>query len=124
MPSTEHEWHDTDQHKQRSDPEPAEGGETTGHKEADPDHGDRELGREQNQSLEEDPTLLPAGEPGRDGGLIGVIDATAVPDGPADARPGGIVKLVLEGKPPLRVASLLNPVVHRAWQRSYSWPGG
>jgi hypothetical protein len=117
MPSIEYEWHDTDQHHQDGYPEPTEGGaEPSDHKETQPDHGDHELKREKHQSEDEDPTLLSAGQPGCDDSLVGVIDATAVLDHPADVRPCGVVKVILEGEPPVGIASLLNHVVHRAWQ--------
>jgi hypothetical protein len=64
MPSTKHEWRNTDQHQQHGDPEPTEGGgESSGHEEAHPDDGDHELDRKQKKSEVEDPTLLPAGVP-------------------------------------------------------------
>ena len=113
MPSTEHERHDADEHKQDGDPEPTERGrERPDHEEAHPHDGDRQLSREQNQPEEKDPTLCPAREPGCKRGLVGVGNAPAVLDRTPDPRPSRVIEAILEGEPPLRVASLLNPVVH------------
>ena len=125
MASAEYEWHHADEHKQHGNPEPTEhGGEPPGHEEANPEHGDPELDREQNQPQEQDPTLFPAGQAGGDGGLVGLVNALAVLDRRADPRPPGLIEAILEGKPPFGVASLLNHAVHRAWLRSYAWLEG
>jgi hypothetical protein len=82
-----------------------------------PHYGDRDLERQQDHAQETDPTLLPAGEPGRDGSLLGVADAAAVLDRAPDPGLRGVAEAAFERKPALGVASLLNPVVHRLWHR-------
>ena len=114
MPPTKHEWHDSKEHKQPGDPEPTEGGgESSDEEEAHPQSRDHQVGREQDQCKQKEPTLIPAGQPGCNGGLVRVVNAFAVLDRATDPGPSGVIEATLEGKPPLRVASLPDPVVHR-----------
>jgi hypothetical protein len=114
LPPPKREGDDTHEHKQYGNPEPTErGGESSNREESYPQEGDRELEREQDQSEESNPTLFPVGQPGGDARLVGIIDALAVLDGAADARPSVVIEAILEDKPPPGIASLLNHVVHR-----------
>jgi hypothetical protein len=114
LPTTECEWHHTHQHQQHGDPEPTEdGGLPPDDEEEHPHRGDRDLEREQDQPEAKDCALLPAGEPDGNGGLVGITNAGAALDCTPDSGLGGGVKAILEGKSPLGVASLQNPVVHR-----------
>jgi len=114
MPSPKREGHDAHEHEQYGNPAPTECcRDASDREEADPQDGDHELDWEKDQSEELNPTLFPAGQPDGEGGLAGVIDALAALDRPGDARPSVVVQAILEGKPPLGVASLLNHV-HQA----------
>jgi hypothetical protein len=92
IPSSKHEGDNNHEHKQYDNPEPTErGGESSDHEETYPQGGDHDLEWEQDQSEESNPTLFPVGQPGGDGRLVGIINALAVLDGPADARPSVVI---------------------------------
>jgi hypothetical protein len=59
-------------------------------------------------------TLIAAGKPGRNGGLVGIGDALTVGDSSSDAGSGVGAEAMFEGVSPLGVAALLHPVVHGA----------
>ena len=57
-------------------------------------------------------TLIAAGKPSRNGGLVWIVDALAPIDDLSDASSGVGIEAMLEGESPLGVAALLNRVVH------------
>jgi hypothetical protein len=57
--------------------------------------------------------LLSTSQPGGNGGLVGVGKTAAASDRVAHPSPSGLVEAILEGEPPVWVASLPDSVVDR-----------
>ena len=64
-----------------------------------------------------DGALITVGESGRDGGLVGIGNALTAIDGSPDASSRVGVEAIFEGKSPLGVAALPNPV-RRSFRRT------
>lgn len=107
------------EHDQHGDPEPTEdGGQASKNEQEHPYQSDHDLDGEQDQLEAEDCALLSACQPGGNGGLVWITHARAVLNCAPDPGLSGVIEVALEGKPPLGVASLLNPVVHRVVRAS------
>ena len=116
-PAPDQERSNTHQHDPGRRPEPEEGNRNLALRAEHPRKPDRRehhLDRQEDEAVATSSTLIAAGKPSRNDGLVWIGDALAPTDGLSDASSGVGVEAMLEGESPLGIAALPNRVVHGA----------